>query len=89
MCEGEGRGNGGALTMWHEYKLWSLNSQMKMRTKMMVKMTIFAESRIRFDFQKMIIFGIILISFSSSFLKNEIQNDIKMSQKWPKNANRE
>ena len=46
------------------------------------KMTIFAKVSVGFDFPKMFIFEPFLISFSSSFLKNEIQNEIKMSQKW-------
>ena len=44
------------------------------------KMTIFAKASVGFIFEPF------LISFSSSFLKNEIQNEIKMSQKWPKNG---
>ena len=44
-------------------------------------MTIFAKASVGFDFPKMIIFESFLISFSSSFLKNEIENEIKMTQK--------
>ena len=54
-----------------------------MGTKIEQKMIIFAEGFIGFDFSKMVIFLFIL---KSIFKKNEIQNEIKMSQKWPKNS---
>ena len=48
---------------------------------MSTKMVIFAKAMTWFDFQKKIIFHLILFSFSSSFFENEIENEIKMSGK--------
>ena len=44
------------------------------------KMIIFAKAREGFDFLRMIIFWLIFVSFWSPFLKNEIENEIKMSK---------
>jgi hypothetical protein len=57
-----------------------------MKVKMERKMVIFAKAMAWFDFQKMIIFRLILFSFSSSFFENEIENELenepKMAEKW-------
>jgi len=52
-----------------------------MKVKMSGKMVIFAKGMAWFDFLEMIIFRLILFSFSSSFFENEIQNEIKMTRK--------
>ena len=52
-----------------------------MKVKMERKMVIFTKAMAWFDFLKMIIFHLILFSFLSSFFENEIENEIKMSQK--------
>ena len=58
-----------------------LGNESKMQVKMERKMVIFTKAMAWFDFLKMIIFHLILFSFSSSFFENEIQNEIKMSRK--------
>ena len=58
------------VVLWRVLVVWtqqSLNLQTKMKAKMSLKMTIFEEARVGFDFWKMIIFDSFLISFSSSF----------------------
>ena len=58
-----------------------LRNESKMQVKMERKMVIFVKAMAWFDFQKIIIFHLILFSFLSSFFENEIENEIKMSRK--------